>query len=304
MPTYNRKDCIKNAIDSLLVQTYKNFELIVVDDGSTDGTEEYLEEIYKKEIKREKIKFIKLSENKGAAFARNEGLKYAQYDWIGYLDTDNQMLDVFLEAFADSIKKNPTYEIFYAQIKHTQSHSIIGREFDFNGLVIENFIDLGVFVHSVKIYNELGGFDINLNRLIDWDLIIRYTEKYSPKFIEKVLLNYCEGSEFERISNKNHLDENYKEVIINYYKRIPAQNFIKKYQENTRDLINKNLAAQQIIYSLYNSYSWKITKPLRWFHPRIFKGFYFFFPYGSKRWLLVKTFFRFCYRPKWIFRPN
>jgi glycosyltransferase involved in cell wall biosynthesis len=228
MPTYNRKQCIKNAIDSLLTQTYKNFELIIVDDGSTDGTDLYLKEIYKEEINNKKIKYFKLPENKGAAFARNFGIRKAKNKWIGYLDTDNQMHNDFLETFADSIKAS-AHEIYYAQTKPRKSQIIFGSAFNFDELVQFNLIDLGVFIHSVQIYKELGGFDVSLNRAIDWDLIIKYTEKYPPKFIEKILLDYDDNPESSRISNNESFNEAYKQVILNYYKRIPPEKFIEKY---------------------------------------------------------------------------
>lgn len=292
MPAYNRKYCIKNAIDSLLAQTYKKFELIIVDDGSTDGTKEYLTEIYKEEIKKEIIRFIQLPQNKGASFARNEGLSKARYNWIGYLDTDNKMREEFLETFADSIEKNASHEIYYAQIKNSQSQSVIGHEFNFDELIRFNFIDLGVFVHSAKIYDEIGGFDVELNRVIDWDLIIKYTEKYPPKFIEKVLLDYDDNPESSRISNDVSCAESYQKVILNYYKRMSPQKFIEKYTgqftslkqtivDRDKEINSLNIDHEKEINSLNvdhdkeinslnlqiaeiaASNSWKITAPLR-----------------------------------------
>jgi glycosyltransferase involved in cell wall biosynthesis len=241
MPTFNRKHRIKDAVDSLLAQTYQDFELIIVDDDSSDGTEEFLSEIYFQEIKSGKIKHIKLPENKGAAFARNEGLRSAKGDWIGYLDSDNKMHPDFLETFAKAIKENQKHEIFYGQIKCRQSQEIIGHEFDFKELTLGNFIDLGVFVHSKKIYDELGGFDASLTRLIDWDLILRYAEKYPPKFIKKVLLDYFDGSDFSRVTNSNSYVENYKKVIMNYYGQLPADEFVKLYHEPFQKLADKDL---------------------------------------------------------------
>ncbi len=235
MPTYNRKNCIKNAVDSLFAQTYKNFELIIIDDGSTDGTDEYMKEMYQEEINNKKIKYYKLPENKGAAFARNFGLSKALYEWIGYLDTDNKMHNDFLETFVKSIE-NSANEIHYAQIKCSKTQKTVGHGFNFDELVQNNFIDLGVFIHSAKTYNEIGGFDTDLLRLIDWDLIIKYTEKYPPEFIEKVLLDYNDSDDPSRITNKFLFEESYKQVILNYYKRIPKQTFIETYTARNLNL--------------------------------------------------------------------
>src|SRR5581483_11107100 len=189
MPTYNRKHCIKTAIDSLLNQTFQNFELIIIDDASTDGTEKYIKEIYSKEIGNKKIKYIKLSKNNGESFARNEGLKIAKGNWIAYLDTDNEMLPEFLETFVDHINKNPNAKVFYGKIKKSNSGQIVGEPFDFERLIKRNFIDVGIFSHSIEVYKDLGGFAAEIRRHGDWDLAVRYSEKYEPIFIDKVLLN-------------------------------------------------------------------------------------------------------------------
>ena len=229
MPTYNRKHCIKNAIDSLLSQTYQNFELIIIDDGSTDGTGEYLNKVYKNEIKNGKINYFQSPKNFGEASARNEGLKISKNKWIAYLDTDNEMLPEFLETFNYYISNNLGYKIFYAQIKNRNSSVIIGHKFDFDELVIGNFIDIGIFVHSIQLYRDLGGFDVKLDRLVDWDLIIKYTQKYQPVFIEKVLLNYDDGPDSSRISLSKSQDNNYKKIILKYIEKIPPERFTGEY---------------------------------------------------------------------------
>ena len=200
MPTYNRAFCIKKAIDSLLNQTYQNFELIIVDDGSKDGTEELINQKYQKELQNKKIVYKKLNKNQGVCNARNTGLKLAKYDWIGYLDSDNEMLPEFLETFQTEILKNPQNKIFYAKILRSDS-SICGRAFNYETLLKGNYIDMGVFVHNKSLVKKYGKFDTKLKRLVDWDLILRYTKKETPIFIEKILLNYNNSDEYERITN-------------------------------------------------------------------------------------------------------
>lgn len=229
LPTYNRKHCIGRAIDSLISQLFDSFEFIVIDDGSSDGTKDFLEEKYHKELNDGKIRYIKLQKNQGASFARNEGLKLSQYEWIAYLDSDNQMRSDFLEKFSDYIIRYPERKSFYAQVRKINSGEIVGHEFDFNRLIHGNYIDIGVFVHSRELYKTFGGFDIGLRRLIDWDLIIRYSEKDSPKFIEEVLLDYYDGSDFSRITNYVSLGKNYKKIVLDHYQRVPSECFIEQY---------------------------------------------------------------------------
>lgn len=93
MPAYNRINTVMKAIDSVLSQSYDNFELIIVDDASTDGTVELL-----KEIEHKKIRIFFHSENRDCCVARNTALKYANGDFITYLDLDNLMDKRFIEA--------------------------------------------------------------------------------------------------------------------------------------------------------------------------------------------------------------
>lgn len=290
MPTYNRKHCIKDAIDSLFTQTYQNFELIIIDDGSKDETEKYIKEIYEKEVEQEKIRYIKLAENIGASDARNEGLKIAKNEWVGYLDSDNKMHLNFLETYAKNILENKEYKIFYAKIKHRNSGIILGHEFIKEELEAGNFIDMGVFVHHVDLFKELGGFDPEIKRLDDWYLILKYTAIYKPFFIDKVLLDYYDGKDFSRTTLDETHDDNYKRAFLGYLESLPDDIFIKnnyeKYErfkiikekelilKNQEEKINKNelelknkdeIISQKDIQlnAILNSTIWKITKPMR-----------------------------------------
>jgi succinoglycan biosynthesis protein ExoO len=86
MPSYNARACIMRAIDSALAQTFDDFELVVVDDASSDGTAALVEQAYRDE---ERIKLIRLERNSGAAHARNAGLAVARGQWIALLDSDD-----------------------------------------------------------------------------------------------------------------------------------------------------------------------------------------------------------------------
>ncbi len=213
MPTYNRAFCIKNAVNSLLNQTYQDFELIIIDDGSTDDTEKNIRNNFAKEIECGKIFYKKIEKNVGVSRARNLALGLAKNPWICYLDTDNIILPSFLEEFAGAILENPYTKTFYACFKNTENGLIVGQDFDFNFLCIENYIDLGVFCHHKSLPDECGGFDVHLKRLVDWDLIIRYTRKCPPYLINKVLMEYSNGADFARISNTEDFEAARKYVL-------------------------------------------------------------------------------------------
>ena len=105
LPTYNRVHCICNAINSVLKQTYPKFELIIIDDGSTDGTDKTLSQRYAEQHKSGKIIYKRIQKS-GVCKARNEGLRLAKNDWIAYVDSDNTVSPYFLGVFAKEILKN------------------------------------------------------------------------------------------------------------------------------------------------------------------------------------------------------
>lgn len=207
MPTYNRAFCIRTAIDSLLAQTYGNFELIVVDDGSTDDTGALIETHYAAELKRGRIKYIRVP-NGGTCRARNRGFDHVTGEWIAYLDSDNTITPYFLEAFCREIALEPEAKNLYAKLVCVESRRQIGHEFDLDSLLKANFIDLGVYVHRRELIEECGRFDTNMTRLVDWELIVRQCKAHTPVFVNETVLLYNDSEGFGRITNSVSLKKN------------------------------------------------------------------------------------------------
>ena len=89
IPTYNRAAVITDSIQSILNQTYTEYEILVIDDGSTDNTQEVVNTIASTSVEGNRIRYIKMPENKGVAAARNEGIRQAKYDYIAFQDSDD-----------------------------------------------------------------------------------------------------------------------------------------------------------------------------------------------------------------------
>lgn len=203
LPTHNRAYCICNAVDSVLKQTYQKFELIIVDDGSTDGTDKMLNQRYAKHLDSGKIIYKKIQKS-GVCKARNEGLKLAKNEWIAYIDSDNTVYSYFLGVFATQIMKNPKTKNFYAQYQIVGKSNAIdwkNHNFSIERLYHRNFIDLGVYVHHKSLISLLGGFDESMKRLVDWDLILRQCSIYIPKYISSCVMKYCNDKRQDRITN-------------------------------------------------------------------------------------------------------
>jgi glycosyltransferase involved in cell wall biosynthesis len=207
IPTFNRVDLIAEAIESVLRQTYNNFELIIIDDDSTDGTVECVQERYKDYLNNGTITLIE-SEKVGVSGARNKGLEAAKGEWIAYLDSDNKWLEEYLQTFVYYILSKPEQKNFYARLMMMSSGSSRGRRFNYDLLLEQNFIDLGTYVHKKDLINELGGFDCEMTRLVDWDLITLQAKVYEPYFIDRVVLLYNDYDSSDRITNSIKLADN------------------------------------------------------------------------------------------------
>jgi glycosyltransferase involved in cell wall biosynthesis len=134
IPTYNRLSFLQKAVDSVLAQTYSNFELIIVDDGSEDNTPDLFADY------DPAIVYLR-QENKGPAAARNAGVKAAQYDLIAFLDSDDRFTEKKLAIQIKAMNENPTYLISHTQEiwyrngrflnqkkRHQKSHGDIFRQ--------------------------------------------------------------------------------------------------------------------------------------------------------------------------------
>jgi len=213
MPTHNRKNVINYSIKSVLNQCYIKYELIIVDDGSTDGTEDEVKNNYKNEIKSGKIIYVK-TDKVGVSKARNIGIEKSRFKWIAYLDSDNALLNDSLKVFNYFIKNNPGRGVLYAQGISINSKKIIGDEFDRKKLYFGNYIDLGGVVHRKNLFNEY--FDINLKRLVDYDLLIRLSQKEDFLYIPHPTFLYDDAINKDikkRISEIESYNKNYKYLI-------------------------------------------------------------------------------------------
>lgn len=249
MPTFNRVSIIMDAIDSVLAQTYDNFELIIVDDGSSDDTESFIKEHYRDELEKNKIVYVK-KRNEGVCKARNYGLRMVRNEWIAYADSDNLMFPHFLESFVTEIEKNSNYKVFYSMFRNRKSHKIIGSSFDYRRLIKENYIDMGTLVHHRSLLHELGGFDENMTRLVDWDLILRYTSKYTPHYIPIPLMLYNDTNGISRISNSVSYENN-----LNYFRNKHKSLGLKKVT-TVITAYNHEIYIEQAIKSAVNQKGW------------------------------------------------
>ena len=237
MPTYNRAHIILRSIKSVLKQTYDNFELIIIDDGSTDQTESIISD-----LDDQRIRYLKSVANQGACHARNRGIATANGEYIAFLDSDNIWDKSYLKSRLSLLKNvqktvggvfgytrvvrnyqticTVPLEEIGKKIKGSKSNNSLLRY-----MLFDNIIDTNTIVMKRECIEQVSGFDENLKRLQDWEYFFRvlYQSGYRLQFEEDCLVkNYLHADSITHKSN----DEAYWRTRIF---------FLKKYREVFED---------------------------------------------------------------------
>ena len=189
IPSYNRKDFLKRSIDSAINQTKKPLEIIVVDDGSTDGTEAMIKSDY------DFVKFIK-QKNKGVSAARNIGIEVSIGEWICFLDSDDEWKKDKLEKQINAMKSNPGYKFFHSNeiwIKNGLRINQKKKHKKYGGDIFDKCLDMcRISPSSVMIdktvFDEVGNFNEYLVVCEDYELWLRICDKYRVFFIDEPLI--------------------------------------------------------------------------------------------------------------------
>ena len=202
LPVWNRRELVAAAVQSVLNQTYENWELLVVDDGSTDGSGDVIRALQSDS----RIRLLS-QDHEGVCRARNLALHAARGEIITYLDSDNEWFAGYLAEVARTFVDRPEADCAYAaQLVEGGEHDeawIRSVRFDRDSFAEDGVIDLNVFAHRRKLVDRLGGFDEQLTRLVDWDLIIRYTREQDPAMVPAIGGNYRVAGADSISSNDN-----------------------------------------------------------------------------------------------------
>ena len=191
LPTYNRAAALERAILSVLEQTYPNLEFVVVDDGSTDLTVDIV-----KTFHDERLKLLVLGQNHGVSHARNVGMEQASGELFAYLDSDNWWDPDHLAAMFEALAGAPEHDAAYCGqflYKTGSAQPFAYRTGPFNRQLLDNrnYIDLNCYLHRRSLYEAHGGFDTELRKLVDWDLVLRYSAEAAPLFVEVITSHYA-----------------------------------------------------------------------------------------------------------------
>ena len=194
VPVFNRQDYVVETIESIVNQTYKNIELIIINDGSTDDSEKVIRDF---QTRYPDVINLINQKNQGQVKARNNGLKEARGEFIAFLDSD----DVWL---ADKIEKQVSLfkdeiGLVYSGVQYIDAqgavigeercdHSIRGSVYE--ALLVKNRMTGGTVIVKSEALKKVGLFDEALKAAENWDLWLRITKLYKVDFVDEALLQY------------------------------------------------------------------------------------------------------------------
>ena len=196
IPTYNRAHLIERSIKSVLNQTYRDFELLIIDDGSTDNTEEVVAQ-----FEDERIRYIKCEQNGGASKARNRGIAEARYEYIAFQDSDDEWhadkLEKQMKAMQEAAEDvGLVYcEYFYHGLNGVEDYwpdrKIPLEEksgYIFPRLLKGNLVGTPTMLVKRECFERVGVFNENFPCFEDWELVLRIARLYHVVLVPERLL--------------------------------------------------------------------------------------------------------------------
>lgn len=203
IPVYNGERYLAETIESVIAQTEVNWEIIAVNDGSTDNSQAILQE-YAKKIP-DRIKVITV-ENGGVSRARNTAVAAARGTYVAFLDQDDLWAPRKLGHQVEMFSRDKNLGISFTNVMFIDEKGSVLRENVlklgvkhrgnvFEYLIFENFIGISSVMLKKKLYVRIGGFDPRFSLAEDYDFLLKVTQESSVDYIDEPLLLYREHDE-------------------------------------------------------------------------------------------------------------
>ena len=219
-PTFNRADFIDQAINSVLAQTYSNFELLIVDDGSTDNTRNLIEP----KLEDSRVHYV-YQENQGQSIARNHALARTRGEFVCFLDSDNYWATDKLEKQIEIFRAHPDYDVVYGDIiiideagrevsrKNMQRHS--GRIA--SHMIRDNCVSMNTAMVRSQCFDKLGFMSGKRRVADDYDLWLRFSARFRFLYVPEYFAYYRVMEDQISSDKTRRFDSNWQ--IINDFRR-------------------------------------------------------------------------------------
>ena len=212
IPTYNRKELLDQALETVQVQTYEPLECIVVDDGSTDGTREFLEG-----LDYDALRTIYHDENRGQSLARSAGIEAASGEYVLFLDSDDIFYPHAAETLVEALEEQPEgCAGAFSSTKYVNSRGRVRRRTVPEGKMVEatleNAESIGGFSGTIfrrNSLNEVGRFDESLPRRTDVDLYLKLLNRYTLLGVDEICCE-CRIHDSGASSDKEKVKKSYR----------------------------------------------------------------------------------------------
>ena len=215
LPTLNRLDGFKNVVNQILNQTYENFELIIVDDGS-DKDILIKKEEFINSLNNNKIKMIKNSINKNLPYSINKGIDNSNGDFITWISDDNNYYNIYIETLVDEnydfIYSN--FELYFESLDKTR---MIKKKYNSIDELVSKYAGLASFMYSRNLINKIGLYNINLFKIEDYEYLLRiYNNTDKIKHVPISTMKYKRHSESLYTQNEDDIKKMSDDVNLIY----------------------------------------------------------------------------------------
>ena len=225
IPTYNRADLLPRAVSSVLNQTYAALELLIVDDGSTDGTAEVV-----KRFQDPRVRFLRLDQNQGQCAAMNAGIEAARGDWVCFLDSDDEYLETCIERQMTVFQTRGSEALGVVYVlsgERTPDGRVIPAHFNaLEGDVYAGALTQGYVAPSITLlirktcFDQVGYWDTQFRCFQDDDLCIRLAKQYQFEVVREVLAVVHRGAVGQLTRNRSQYAGGWYQLIHKHEREI------------------------------------------------------------------------------------
>lgn len=254
IPTHNRKEYLQECIGSVLAQTYTDYEVIVVDDGSTDGTRAAVAQ-----YEDPRLRYV-YQENAGGSAARNRGLLESTAPYVLFLDSDDLLLPTALESLLHEAERYPAAGVIGGGYQHIDERGVVFAEvqpwildecLDLKSSLLSCPLRIGATLVQREWLERVGGFDTGQEAGQDWDLWVRLALMGCPMiWLKRTVLQYRQHSGAITADPRRRLRASLR-LLDKFYGREDIPEDILGLRQEIYTRVYLNVAAQEYASEQY-----------------------------------------------------